>query len=76
MVDRVTIAISRETADRLRSLGRYGDTMDSIIQRVLNEYENLDKEPAQVVRSVLMALSLPFIVNAMSSAAFLPLPAL
>jgi hypothetical protein len=72
----VTIAISRETADRLRSLGRYGDTMDSIIHRVLDEYEKLDKEPAQVVRSMLMAISLPFIVNALCSVALIPLPAL
>jgi hypothetical protein len=44
VVDRVTVAISRKTADRLRRLGRYGDTMDSIIHRVLDEYEKLEKE--------------------------------
>jgi hypothetical protein len=65
VVDRVTVAISRETAERLRRLGRYGDTMDSIIHRVLDEYEKLEKEP-HMVRSVMMALSLPFFVNVMS----------
>jgi hypothetical protein len=73
VVDRVTVAISRETAERLRRLGRYGDTMDSIIHRVLDEYEKLEKEP-RVVRSVIMAFSLPFIVNAMSSPSLLVLP--
>jgi hypothetical protein len=45
MVERVTVAISRQTADRLRRLGRYGDTMDSIIHRILDEYEKIEKEP-------------------------------
>jgi hypothetical protein len=71
VVDRVTIAISRETADRLRNLGRYGDTMESIIHRVLDEYEKLEKEQPRVMRSVIMALSFPFIVSMMSSTSLL-----
>jgi hypothetical protein len=73
VVDRVTIAISRETADRLRNLGRYGDTMESIIHRVLDEYEKLEKEQPRMVRSVIMALSLPFFINVMSSTSLVAL---
>ena len=33
--DRTTIGVRRETFDQLRKLGRYGDSMDKIIQRLL-----------------------------------------
>ncbi len=69
MVDRVTISISRETAERLRRLGRYGDTMDSIIHRVLDEYETLEKKP-QAVQSLIVAVSLPLIAQVMISTTF------
>jgi len=63
VTDRITIAVSRETAERLRRLGRYGDTMDTIIHRVLDEFEKLDKEQPGMLRSVIMALSLSFFMN-------------
>ena len=30
-----TIAVERDTVERLRKLGKYGDSMDSIIRRLL-----------------------------------------
>jgi hypothetical protein len=76
VVDRVTIAISRETAERLKKLGKYGDTMDSIIHRVLDEYEKLEIEQPHFVQSVIVALSIPLIVNVMSTATVTGLPCL
>jgi hypothetical protein len=68
VTDRVTIAISRETAERLRKLGRYGDTMESIIHRVLDTYEKMEEQPG-MIGSAIVAFSLPFIIKAMSSTA-------
>lgn len=36
MSDLATIAVKRKTLEQLRKLGRYGDSMDRIIQRLLN----------------------------------------
>jgi hypothetical protein len=68
VTDRVTIAISRETAERPRKLGRYGDTMESIIHRVLDTYEKMEEQPG-MIGSAIVAFSLPFIIKAMSSTA-------
>ncbi|MDD1678701.1 MAG: hypothetical protein LUO93_05905 [Methanomicrobiales archaeon] len=37
--------------------------MDTIIHRVLDEFEKLDKEQPGMLRSVIMALSLSFFMN-------------
>jgi len=48
VVDKVTIAISRDTATRLKTLGKYGDTMESIIKHILDEYEKGAMDRARV----------------------------
>jgi hypothetical protein len=37
MAKTTTIAVERDTVERLRQLGRYGDDMNSIIKRLLGE---------------------------------------
>lgn len=41
MSDKTTIAISRGTKALLDKIGKKGDTYDSILQRVLEEFEKL-----------------------------------
>jgi hypothetical protein len=36
LVDPVTIRINRETLQRIKALGSYGETLDDIINRVLD----------------------------------------
>lgn len=33
--NRITVTLSRDTYDKLRALGKYGDAMDDIVQRLL-----------------------------------------
>jgi hypothetical protein len=61
-MDKVTIAISRNTADRLKHLGKYGDTMETIISRVLDEYDKVDKE--RLLKTMILGSALPLVISA------------
>jgi hypothetical protein len=42
--ERVNIAVKKQTYFRLRSLGQMGQSFDSLISKVLDEYGNTEKE--------------------------------
>jgi hypothetical protein len=63
-MDKVTIAISRQTAERLKHLGVYGDTMETIIRRIVDEYEKLHKE--SILQKLIVGGALPLVVTAIS----------
>lgn len=60
-MDKITIAVTRDTAERLKHLGKYGDTMETIIRRVLDEYEKISKE--SLVHGFLFSGALPLIIS-------------
>jgi hypothetical protein len=61
-MEKITIAISRDTAERIRNLGRYGDTMDTIVRRILDEYEKMGKE--KILPEVFIGSALPLMISA------------
>jgi len=50
MVETTTIRISKVTYDRLRQQGKFGDTYNSILNRLMDEYEQVS-EPTEEYRS-------------------------
>ena len=61
-MDKVTIAISRDTADRLKHLGKYGDTMETIIKRILDEYDKINKQ--NLLHGIFLTGALPLVISA------------
>lgn len=51
MSERVNIAVKKQTYFRLRSLGKMGQSFDSLISRVLDKYGNTEKEGIKVSQS-------------------------
>jgi len=43
LVDPVTIRINRETLERLKVQGKYGEILDDILNRLLEEIERKEK---------------------------------
>ena len=43
MAEGTTIWVKRSTAERLKSLGRKGETYDEIINRLIDEHEKMKK---------------------------------
>lgn len=41
---RTTIQVTKKTRDRLKSIGKMGDTMDSLINRLIDFYLEMRKE--------------------------------
>lgn len=64
-MDRVTVAISRETANRLKNLGRYGDTMETIIRHVLDEYERIESEKTRLLTKLMLGGTVPLLMTAL-----------
>lgn len=48
MSDKTTIVVEKTTRDRIARLGRYNDTMDNIIQRMLDGFERAKPEGMKV----------------------------
>mgnify|MGYP006955686296 CR=1 FL=1 len=46
-MEKTTIASTPKTIERLKELGRYGDSLDDIINRLLDFYEHRKQEVAQ-----------------------------
>jgi hypothetical protein len=67
-MDRVTVAISRETANRLKRLGRYGDTMETIIRHVLDEYEKMESEKTRILPKLILGGTIPLVMTALKGA--------
>jgi hypothetical protein len=63
-VDKVTIAVSRQTAERLKHLGVYGDTMETILKRVVDEYEKMCKQ--NLLQRVILGGALSILISATS----------
>ena len=47
MSGKTTIQVNRKTKNRLNELGNKGDTYDSIIQKLIENYEDMEKNEMQ-----------------------------